>query len=83
MPLALATENKLVLGLTAAVFIVFALVSALVIPRSRPDFPGSGQGLRLFIAGTALLFVAMMTAMALFGEDEEEGHEAAIVAQVR
>ncbi|MDF2753103.1 MAG: hypothetical protein K0S82_1486, partial [Gaiellaceae bacterium] len=40
MLLGLTTDQKLGLAGTAAVFIAFALVTALLIPRYRPDFPG-------------------------------------------
>jgi cytochrome c6 len=60
----------------AAVFIVFALVVALVIPRSRPGFPGNRLGIFLTICG--VLFVAQMTAvlvLAEVGEADEPAHE--------
>ena len=67
---ALSTQNKIALGGIAAVFIVFALASALLIPRFRPDFPGRG-GLKLFVVVTLALFVAMMAAVELFAKEEE------------
>ena len=73
---ALSTQNKLGLGLAALVFIVFALASAMLIPRYRPDFPGEG-GLRAFLAMTVVLFVGMVAAVERFGADEEEPAEAA------
>lgn len=75
MPLAISTGDKLGLGIVAAVFIAFALASALVIPRYRPDFPG--RGLAPFIVATVILFAAMMGAVELFGAEEETGHEPA------
>ena len=60
----------------AASFIVFALVVALVIPRSRPSFPGNRLGLFLAICGD--FFVAQMTAvlvLAEVGEADEPVHE--------
>ena len=60
----------------AAAFIVFALVVALVIPRSRPSFPGNRLGLFLAICG--VFFVAQMTAvlvLAEVGEADEPAHE--------
>ena len=50
---------------------------ALVIPRSRPTFPGSKIGLFLAICG--VFFVAQMTAVLLLaevGEADEPAHEA-------
>ena len=72
--LGLATSNKIWLALFAGVFIVFALLSAFVFPRWRPDFPGE-QGRKWFIIATLALFVAMLFAVNVFAkEDEEEAH---------
>jgi cytochrome c6 len=63
---------------TAALFVSFALVAALVIPRSRPEFPGRRLG--LFLGLCACLFVAQMTAvlvLAEVGEADEPAHEEA------
>lgn len=50
----------------ASVFIAFALVCALVIPRSRPGFPGRQLG--IFIMICALLFAAQFTAVLVLAE---------------
>jgi mono/diheme cytochrome c family protein len=68
---ALTTNQKLGLGLTAAVFIAFALLSALVIPRWRPDFPG--RGLTVFVVLTVILTIAMLGAVEVFAKEEEHG----------
>ena len=60
------TGYEIALGLVALAFIVFALVAALLIPRSRPTFPGRHLG--LFIAICALFFVAQMTAVLVLAE---------------
>jgi mono/diheme cytochrome c family protein len=67
---ALSSGHKIGLAVAAAIFIVFSLVVALVIPRWRPDFPGRGRG--LFILVTLALFVGMMAAVFVFGKEEEE-----------
>jgi mono/diheme cytochrome c family protein len=75
VPLAL-TGYELALGIVALAFVVFALVAALVIPRSRPSFPGNRLG--LFIAICSVFFVAQMTAvlvLAEVGEADEPVHE--------
>jgi mono/diheme cytochrome c family protein len=72
--LALSTGHKIGLAGFAAVFIAFALASALLIPRWRPDFPGS-HGRKWFVLATLLLFAAMLFAVETFAK-EEEGHEA-------
>jgi mono/diheme cytochrome c family protein len=71
----LTTGHKIGLAAVAAVFIVFALLSALVVPRWRPDFPG--RWLRLYVPVVVLLFVGMMTAVFVFGKEGEEGGKAA------
>ena len=72
------TGYETALLIVALAFIVFALVAALVIPRSRPDFPGNRLGLFLAICG--VFFVAQMTAvlvLAEIGEADEPAHEEA------
>jgi len=50
---------------------VFSLVVSMVIPRRRPEFPGRRVGLFAFVA--VLLVAAMLTAVEIFGVEEEEG----------
>jgi cytochrome c6 len=62
----------------AAVFIAFALTVALVIPRTRPGFPGRRLG--IFLVVCVALFAAQMTAilvLAEVGEADEPAHEEA------
>jgi mono/diheme cytochrome c family protein len=54
----------------AGAFIAFALLSALVIPRRWPQFPGKHLG--WFIAATLVFFVAMLSAVELFATEPEE-----------
>jgi cytochrome c553 len=69
------TSNEIGLAIVGAIFIAFAVAVAVVIPRSRPEFPGNRVG--LFILVTVLLFVAMITAVVVFaGEEESESEEA-------
>lgn len=75
MLLALTTDQKLGLGGTAAVFIAFALIVALLIPRSRPNFPGR-RGLVPFILVTVILTIAMLGAVEVFAKEEHHGAEA-------
>jgi mono/diheme cytochrome c family protein len=70
------TGYEAALVVVAASFIAFALVVALVVPRSRPTFPGSRLGLFLGICG--VFFVAQITAvlvLAEVGEADEPVHE--------
>lgn len=77
MLLALTTNQKLGLGGTAAVFIAFALLVALVVPRRYPDFPGR-RGLVPFILVTVVLTIAMLGAVEVFAKEE---HHAATGTQ--
>jgi mono/diheme cytochrome c family protein len=72
--LALATSNKIWLAAFAGAFILFSLVSALVLPRRRPDFPGE-WGRNWFIVATLALFAAMLFAVQVFAKEEETAHE--------
>jgi mono/diheme cytochrome c family protein len=70
------TGYETALLVVALCFIVFALVAALVIPRSRPSFPGNRLG--LFIAICGVFFIAQMTAvlvLAAVGEAAEPAAE--------
>ncbi len=73
MPLAL---NGWELGLLASalVFISFALLVALVVPRFRPGFPGRGLG--WFIGGAIVLFAVQLTAVLLLASHENKKEEA-------
>lgn len=70
MLLGLSTGNAVGLALIAGAFVVFALLSALVIPRRWPQFPGRGLG--WFIAATLLFFVATLGAVEVFAKEEPE-----------
>jgi cytochrome c553 len=73
--LALTGGQKVGILTVALVFIAFALLSAFVLPRRNPNFPG--RHVVLFSLVSVGLFVAMLTAMAVFAkESEEEAHEA-------
>jgi uncharacterized cupredoxin-like copper-binding protein len=75
VPLALSTGHQVGLGVTAAVFIVFALASSFLFPRFRPQFPGGG--LPAFIVICFVFFFGMLTAVEVFGAEEKEGEERA------
>lgn len=71
---AVSTQNKILLGGMAAIFIAFALASSFVLPRRNPNFPG--YRLPLFLTITVVLFVGMMLAVEFFAVEEEQGgHE--------
>ena len=71
----LSTGNKIGLAVVGGAFILFALTSALIIPRRRPDFPGR-NGLSVFVLASFAFFVAMLTAVSVFDvESEAKGAE--------
>jgi mono/diheme cytochrome c family protein len=68
--LAITSSGKVWLAVVGGIFIVFALVVAIAIPRSRPDFPG--KSLRPFLAVVAALFAAMIATVWLTSGKEGE-----------
>jgi cytochrome c2 len=68
--LSLSTAHAIGLALVAGAFIVFALVVSMLIPRYRPDFPGTHLG--AFIAVAAVFFVATLLAVEFFGAESPE-----------
>lgn len=60
------TGYETALVVVAASFIVFALVMALVVPRSRPSFPGNRLG--IFVVVCVLFFAAQLTAVLILAE---------------
>jgi plastocyanin len=72
---ALSTAHEVGLGVTAAVFIAFALASSFLFPRFRPEYPG--RGLLAFIVVAFVFFFGMLTAVEKFGVEEHEGERVA------
>ncbi len=66
----LSTGNKIGLAAVGAAFIVFALVSSFVLPRRNPNFPGRFLG--VYITISVLFFVAMLSAVLVFGREKSE-----------
>ena len=66
----LSSGHKIGLAVAGAAFIVFALVSSFVLPRRIPNFPGRFLG--LYITVSALFFVAMISAVLIFGKEKKE-----------
>jgi mono/diheme cytochrome c family protein len=66
---AITTTGKVVLLLVAGTFIVFSLVVAMVVPRSRPLFPGRRVG--LFVTVAAALFAAELATVWWVAETQE------------
>lgn len=76
--LAITSSGKVWLAVVGGAFIVFALVVAMAIPRSRPDFPG--KSLRPFLAVVAVLFAAMIATVWLTSGKEGEAAGGGTVA---
>jgi mono/diheme cytochrome c family protein len=74
----LTTGQKIGLATVGGAFIVFALVSSLVLSKRKPDFPGRGIG--WYVTVSLLFVVAMLTAVTVFGK-EKESSAAATTAQ--
>jgi cytochrome c6 len=66
---ALSSGQKLGLAVVGGLFIVFALVSSMVLPRRNPNFPGRQVG--WYVTLCALFVVAMLTAVLVFGREKE------------
>ena len=70
MPLALSTGHEVGLAVTAAAFIAFALASAFLFPRFRPNYPGGGM--LAFVVVSLVFFFGMLTAVEVFGAESGE-----------
>ncbi len=78
MIFALTTGHKIGLATTGAVFIIYSLVSAFVLPARNPNFPG--RYLKPYIALSVLMFVAMISAVLIFGKEKKEATAATSAA---
>jgi cytochrome c553 len=68
------SRNDVILGVAAAVLVVFSLVVSIVIPRRDPGFPGKSLG--IFTAVAVTLVVIVLATVELLGEAHEaEGAE--------
>lgn len=70
MVFALSTAHQIGLACTGAAFIIFALVSSFVLPRQNPNFPGRGRNWYLLLS--LAFFVAMISAVIVFGREKKE-----------
>jgi cytochrome c551/c552 len=75
MIFALTTGHKIGLAGTGAAFILYSLVSAFVLPARNPNFPG--RFLKPYIGLSILMFVAMISAVLIFGKEKKEATPAA------
>ena len=81
MLLSLPTGNMIGLGAVAIGFAVLALLSSMVIPRFKPDFPGKG-GLKLFILAAMACTAATLLAVEFLAIEKEEPHGENVPAAV-
>jgi hypothetical protein len=58
--------HEIGLVVVAVIFIAFALVSSMLVPRYKPDFPGP-SGLSVFIIASVVMFGLMVAAVNFFG----------------
>ena len=75
MVFALSTAHQIGLAATGAAFIAFALISSFVLPSRNPNFPGRSRNWYLVLC--AVFFIAMMSAVLVFGREKKENAEAA------
>jgi mono/diheme cytochrome c family protein len=66
----LTTGQKIGLASVGGAFILFALISSLVLPRRSATFPGRGVGWYVVIG--LLFLVAMLSAVLIFGKEKKE-----------
>jgi cytochrome c553 len=66
----LSTGSKVGLASVGVAFILFALISAFVLPRYNPDFPGKRMG--VYVTVCVLFFLAMVAAVLIFGKEKKE-----------
>ena len=67
---ALSTGQKIGLASVGGAFILFALICSFVLPRRNPNFPGKHVG--WFTVASIAFFVAMLSAVLVFGKEKEE-----------
>jgi mono/diheme cytochrome c family protein len=67
---ALSTGNQIGLAIVGGAFILFALGSSFVLPARYPNFPGRHVG--WYVAAGILFFVAMVSAVIVFGVEKKE-----------
>jgi cytochrome c551/c552 len=74
MLFALSTTNKIGLAGTGGAFILFSLVSAMVVPRMNTNFPG--KALRVYLVICVAFFAAMISAVLIFGKEKKKAEAA-------
>jgi mono/diheme cytochrome c family protein len=75
---ALSTANKIGLASVGLAFVAFALISAFVLPRRNPDFPGRHLG--WYVVVCVLFFIAMISAVIYFDREPSDTGAASTTA---
>ena len=70
----LSTGHKIGLVIVGAAFIVFALISSFLLPRFNANFPGRGLG--WYVVLCVAFFIAMISAVIVFGREKPEAKAA-------
>jgi mono/diheme cytochrome c family protein len=74
----LSSGHKIGLAVVGGAFITFALGSSFVMTRRDPNFPG--KRMPVYIAVCVLFFIAMLSAVVIFGRESKEATAAAAPA---
>ena len=74
----LSSGHKIGLAVVGGAFIAFALISSFVMTRRDPNFPG--KRMPVFIAVCVLFFIAMLSAVVIFGKESKDATAAATTA---
>jgi mono/diheme cytochrome c family protein len=70
----LSTGHQIGLATVGVLFIAFAAISSFVLPRRDPNFPG--KHMPVFIAISGLFFIAMLSAVLVFGRESKKAEAA-------
>ena len=70
----LSTGHKIGLAVVGACFIGFALISSFLLPRFNANFPGRGLG--WYVVLCIAFFIAMISAVIVFGREKPEAKAA-------
>jgi cytochrome c6 len=65
----LSTGHQIGLATVGFCFIAFALISAFVLPKRDPNFPG--KNMPIYITVSVLFFIAMLSAVLIFGRESK------------
>ena len=74
MLVAITSGGKVGLGILAGCLILFAILSAFILPRRNPNFPGDRLG--LFVLVSVILFLGTIGGVIFFAKESEEAHGA-------